>query len=260
MAAFLNFSPSGRDQSEGAGCGNSFFPQPASTKLVSGGPRASVFLRLAAGFGGALLIAAVAVRALGADAAPASSSAASGKRAAVPGSRVASKPSHSTAKGATSSSGNDAKGGAQNSPFGMLKFSADNGPIQIKADSLSLDYKSNSVEFTGAVHAIQSGTTLTSKTLKVIYGEKFGDIKEVIALGDVKMTQGGRWATGQRAVLDEVKHTVEMTGEPVIHDGPDQVAGRRIIIYLDTEKSYVEGASAVIFPRPSGKKDNEPGD
>jgi hypothetical protein len=29
MAASLNFSPSGRDQSEGAGCGNSFFPQPA---------------------------------------------------------------------------------------------------------------------------------------------------------------------------------------------------------------------------------------
>ena len=57
------------------------------------------------------------------------------------------------------------------------------------------------------------------------------------------MTQGGRWATGQRAVLDEVKHTVEMTGQPVIHDGPDQVAGRRIIVYLDTEKSFVEGAT-----------------
>jgi lipopolysaccharide export system protein LptA len=153
----------------------------------------------------------------------------------------------------------DAKN-AQNSPFGMLKFSADNGPIQIKADSLSLDYKGNSVEFKGAVHAIQSGTTLTSKTLKVIYGQKFGDIKQVIALGDVKMTQGGRWATGQRAVLDEVKHTVEMTGEPVIHDGPDQVAGRRIIIYLDSEKSFVEGASAVIFPRANGKGDHESGE
>ncbi len=29
-AAFLNFSPSGRDKSEGAGGGNSFFPQPAN--------------------------------------------------------------------------------------------------------------------------------------------------------------------------------------------------------------------------------------
>ena len=142
----------------------------------------------------------------------------------------------------------------------MLKFSADNGPIQIKSDSLSLDYKSNSVEFIGNVHAEQSGTTLISKSLKVLYGEKFGDIKEVIALGDVKMTQGGRWATGQRAVLDEVKHTVEMTGQPVIHDGADQVAGRRIIVYLDTEKSFVEDARAVIIPRTAGKSDHEAGD
>jgi lipopolysaccharide transport protein LptA len=161
---------------------------------------------------------------------------------------------------ASATAAGDSKGGTQSSPFGMLKFSADNGPIQIKSDSLSLDYKANSVEFSGNVHAVQSGTTLISKTLKVLYGEKFGDIKEVIALGDVKMTQGERWATGQRAVLDEVKHTVEMTGQPVIHDGADQVAGRRIIVYLDTEKSFVEDARAVITPRTSGKNDHETGD
>ncbi len=149
----------------------------------------------------------------------------------------------------------DAQTGAQGSPFGMLKFSANNGPIQIKADSLSLDYKNNLVEFDGGVHATQSGTTLTSKSLKVIYGAKFGDIKQVIALGDVKMTQGGRWATGQRAVMDEQKHTVEMTGQPVIHDGPNSVAGKKIIIYLDSEKSFVDEATAVIFP--NNKADHE---
>ena len=203
---------------------------------------------------GTLLVAVLASQARCADPAPAATSAA----AAAPG--MASKPAPAKAKASGSHGTKDAPGAGQNSPFGMLKFSADNGPIQIKADSLDLDYKGNSVEFKGAVHAIQSGTTLTSKTLKVIYGEKFGDIRQVIALGDVKMSQGGRWATGQRAVLDEVKHTVEMTGEPVIHDGPDQVAGRRIIIYLDSEKSFVEGASAVIFPRTNGKSDHEPGD
>ena len=175
---------------------------------------------------------------------------------------VASRHTPSKVKAKAKASGgqqaaNDSKTGGQGSPFGMLKFSSDNGPIQIKADSLDLDYKNNQVEFNGDVHATQSGTTLTSKSLKVLFGAKFGDIKQVIALGDVKMMQGGRWATGQRAVLDEVKHTVEMTGEPVIHDGPDSVAGRRIIVYLDTEKSYVEGASAVIFPRSNGKSDHE---
>jgi lipopolysaccharide export system protein LptA len=156
----------------------------------------------------------------------------------------------------------DNQAASQNGPFGMLKFSSDNGPIQIKSNSLNLDYKNNTVDFIGDVHATQSGTTLTSKALKVLYGAKFGEIKQVIAMGDVKMTQGGRSATGQRAVLDEVKHTVEMTGAPVIHDGPDSVAGRRIIIYLDTEKSVVEGASAVIFPRNNnnGKSDHEAAD
>jgi lipopolysaccharide export system protein LptA len=235
-------------------------PNTPRTQLVGGRLRPGVIIRaLAAGLGGSLLIAAGPVQVLGVDAAS-KSAAVPASSTAAPGSRVAAKAPPGSAKGAASPKGKDAKGDAQSSPFGMLKFSADNGPIQIKADSLNLDYKGNSVEFKGGVHAIQSGTTLTSKTLKVIYGEKFGDIKQVIALGDVKMMQGGRWATGQRAVLDEVKHTVEMTGEPVIHDGPDQVAGRRIIIYLDSEKSYVEGASAVIFPRNNGKKDDEPGD
>jgi lipopolysaccharide export system protein LptA len=209
---------------------------------------------LIAALAGGLLLAAFSPQARCAGPAPAATSVA----ATAPG--AASKPAPAKVKASRSHGTKDAPGGGQGSPFGMLKFSADNGPIQIKADSLDLDYKGNSVEFKGAVHAIQSGTTLTSKTLKVIYGEKFGDIRQVIALGDVKMSQGGRWATGQRAVLDEVKHTVEMTGEPVIHDGPDQVAGRRIIIYLDSEKSFVEGASAVIFPRTNGKSDHEPGD
>lgn len=191
-----------------------------------------------------------------ADGGPARSAEPSPAAPASTAAKSPAKPAAAPKRGSTSKAASDTKGGAQNSPFGMMKFSADNGPIQIKADSLNLDYKNNTVEFTGTVHATQSGTTLTSKALKVIYGQKFGDIKQVIALGDVKMMQGGRWATGQRAVLDEVKHTVEMTGEPVIHDGPDSVAGRRIIIYLDTEKSVVEGASAVIFPRDN-KTDHE---
>jgi lipopolysaccharide export system protein LptA len=196
----------------------------------------------------------IAVGALPASAQP--SPAAVAPRTPAPG---VSKPAP-VKKAAASTPARDAKAEGDQTPFGMMKFSADSGPIQIKADSLNLDYKNNTVEFTGTVHAIQSGTTLTSKALKVIYGQKFGDIKQVIALGDVKLSQGGRWATGQRAVLDEVKHTVEMTGQPVIHDGPDSVAGRRIIIYLDSEKSVVEDAQAVIFPRDNGKADRQTAD
>jgi len=143
----------------------------------------------------------------------------------------------------------NASAGADEGPFSPFRYSANNGPVQIHSNSLNVDYKSRLVEFQGDVHATQSGTTLTSQTLKVIYGDKFNQVQKIIAVGNVKVVQGGRWVTGQQAVLDEVHHTLEMTGEPVIHDGPDKVAGNRIIVYLDSQKSFVEGASAMIFPR-----------
>jgi len=179
------------------------------------------------------------------------------------------------------------KPGNTANPFGAMGFSTDNGPINIKSDSMDLDYKRNHVTFKGHVHAVQSGTTLVSDTLSVIYvsnqnGPAHGNgadqakskpagspdpkgdpdpagmnqIKEVTALGNVKIDQGGRYATGQKAVFNQANRTVEMTGSPVIHDGPDQITGTKILIYLDSQKSVVEGAHAVIFPRKSENSDN----
>lgn len=139
-------------------------------------------------------------------------------------------------------------------PFSPFRFAAGNGPVRIKADSLSVDYKAKSVLFSGNVQATQSGATLTSSTLRVFYADKFSGIDRIVAEGDVRVRQGGRWATGQHAVLDEIHHTLEMTGQPVLHDGPNQVAGSRIIVYLDSQKSLVEGASAVIFPRTTDEQ------
>ena len=47
-----------------------------------------------------------------------------------------------------------------------------------------------------------------------------------------------------------------LTGSPVVHDGADKIAGRRITVYLNTGKSVVEGARAVIFPHQAENRDN----
>jgi lipopolysaccharide export system protein LptA len=139
-----------------------------------------------------------------------------------------------------------------------FSLSSGNGPIDISSDSLSLDYKGKSVVFRGHVRAVQSGTQLTSDTLQIVYGKDFNDIRQVIADGQVKLVQGGRWATSDHAVLDQVARTVEMTPNPVIHDGPDQITGTKIVLYLDSQKSVVEGAKAVIFPHKQETRDNIP--
>jgi lipopolysaccharide export system protein LptA len=132
-----------------------------------------------------------------------------------------------------------------------LRLSSGKDPINIKSEKLQLDYEGRSVIFSGHVRATQSGSQLTSDSLRVNYGADFRDVKEMIASGNVRISQGTRWATGDHAVLDQTRHTVTLTGSPVVHDGEDQIAGTKITVHLDTNQSDVENARAVIFPHES---------
>jgi lipopolysaccharide transport protein LptA len=143
-------------------------------------------------------------------------------------------------------------------PFDVMKPSPERGPIRIRSDTLDLDYKAKQVFYRGHVHATQADAVLESDTLQVIYGANFNDIQQVIAIGNVRMTRGADVVTGKRAVLDEGKQTVVVTGDPVIQNGRDRVAGDRILVYLEKQRSVVENAHAVLYPRQpqeaNGKK------
>ncbi len=120
-----------------------------------------------------------------------------------------------------------------------------------------MDYKQNAVTFRGHVHATQADGVLTSNTLNVKYGKDFHEVQDLAADGNVHISQGVRWCTSDHAVMDQRQHTVVLTGSPICHDAGDQIAGTRITVHLDTGKSDVETAKAVIFPRPSKTRDNE---
>lgn len=138
--------------------------------------------------------------------------------------------------------------------FGGLTSSK--GPINIRSDTLSLDYKGKKVLFTGHVHAVQQNSELTSDTLHVNYEQNFKDVKDMTADGNVRISQGARWATSDHAVMNQKIQTVVLTGNPVVHDGTDIITGDRITVHLDTGKSVVEHAHALIFPRQSQTPDN----
>jgi len=143
---------------------------------------------------------------------------------------------------------------ASNAP--LSPFSAGHGPIKITSDSLSLDYKNNAVVFSGHVHAVQSGSELTADILHVNYEKDFKEVKDMVADGNVRIVQGGRWVTSDHAIMDQKAQTVVMTGNPVAHDGQDQITGTKITTYLQTGKSVVDGASAIIYPKQSNSPDN----
>ncbi len=145
---------------------------------------------------------------------------------------------------------------AAESPFGGFAGKSNHAPINIVSDQLNLDYKNNVIVFTGHVHAVQADSELTSDTMRVLYGKDFHQVRQVFADGNVRMSQDQRWATGDHAVLDEALHTVVLTGNPVVHDGSNQVAGSKITVFLQTGQSEVEQPKVVIFPAGTKSQDN----
>ncbi|MBI5287295.1 MAG: lipopolysaccharide transport periplasmic protein LptA, partial [Deltaproteobacteria bacterium] len=128
-------------------------------------------------------------------------------------------------------------------------------PIIITSNTMEAIKKERLVIFKGKVVAQQKEFTVYSDELYVYYneGEK-EDIREIIAVGNVKMTQLDRVATGDRAVYYSGERRIVLTGNPQVQQGSDTVRGEKVIVFLDEDKSFVEGTEknrvkAVIFPK-----------
>jgi lipopolysaccharide export system protein LptA len=156
---------------------------------------------------------------------------------------VATEPSASVANG-------DPRGLFNNFSLGSSKE-----PIHVSADMLEFDYKNQVLVYRGGVEVTQGDLSLRSKTLTVHFDEKATDrdrLRQIVAEGEVRIGKGERFATGGRAVFDQTTKTVTLTEDAVLHDGPNLVAGDRVVVYLDEGRSVVEGGDqrvhAVLVP------------
>ena len=163
-------------------------------------------------------------------------------------------------------------------------------PITITSDNLEYQYKDGIIIYRGDVLAVQGEIKVRSNELHITLqksddpanggkasaakaADDLGDtdtskVQEVIATGSVRIDQGTRWAVGGKATFDQLNRTLVLTENPVLHDGPNEVAGDRVIVYLDEDRSIVEGGrkrvKAVLFPsndtgKPAGKDGATPG-
>jgi lipopolysaccharide export system protein LptA len=154
--------------------------------------------------------------------------------------------------------------------FDAFELGGRKGPITITADGLEYDYKSNIVVYRGDVLATQDQVKLRSDTLTVTFasqapgnppaaGRGSQRVDQIVAVGKVRIDHGTRWATGGRAVFDQSKRTLVLSETPILHDGGNEVAGDRVIVYLDEDRSVVEGGrkrvKAVLQPGQGGSED-----
>ena len=124
---------------------------------------------------------------------------------------------------------------------GIGGFTASRAPIDISSDTVEADQKTNKVVFKGNVVAKQEDTTLYANTVTILYDPNTKKLKEIIAVGNVKVVQLERRATSQKATFDQDKNKVIFDGDAVVREGANVIRGERIVYYVDEGRSVVEG-------------------
>ena len=131
-------------------------------------------------------------------------------------------------------------------------FADKDTPLVITADSMELQRKKNTIIYRGNVLVEREDVRIASDVLSARYDPENSVLKSVVAEGKVRVNQGGREMTGDKAVFDGLKETIIVSGNTVVRDGKNSISGDRITIYVKEDRSVVENTEgrvkAVIFP------------
>jgi lipopolysaccharide export system protein LptA len=151
----------------------------------------------------------------------------------------------------------------------LSQFMVKEKPIQITSDKMEVSQKDGTIVFEGHVVAQQENLTMVGKKLVVVAvkekatpknakadAEQSGVINRVDRIevtGDVKITQGDKLATCDKAVYYRQDQKIVLSGNPQVSQGKDVLNGRVITLYLLEERSVIEGGGqnpvkATIYP------------
>lgn len=154
------------------------------------------------------------------------------------------------------------------------KFATSQSPIYITADRMEVRQEEKIVTFEGHVVVKQDDAVITGNRLKVVglstdkedksakkvnkadKGDSAGMAEKIDYIeveGDVKVTQQDRIATADKAIFYQQDQKIILRGHPTVTKGKDKIEGSVITIFLQQNRSVVEGGKeipvqAVLFP------------
>lgn len=113
-------------------------------------------------------------------------------------------------------------------------------PLEIQALRSTWDLKARVARFEGGVKVVRGGVELRCDTLEVRYADA-DRIDRVVATGNVRVRQGERRATADTAELVGATGEITLAGAPHLFEGPNELVGSRIVLWLDDERATCEG-------------------
>ena len=154
---------------------------------------------------------------------------------------------------------------AQGTEVAMSGLKRDpNAPVEVTADQLQVDQKAGTAVFSGNVLVVQGTMRLAAAEIQVIYARSAdgteadtSKIDHMVATGGVTMTTDTEAAKSAEATYAPDSGEVVMTGDVVLTQGDNTMAGQKLTVDLDTGTGHMDGRVRTVI-QPSQKDPAKP--
>lgn len=128
-------------------------------------------------------------------------------------------------------------------------------PVEVTADSLTVNQADGSALFEGNVVAVQGDLRLAAAAVLVEYSEG-GGIDRLTATGGVTLASATDAAEAREAVYVVATGIVTMTGDVLLTQGQAVITGQRLVLDLEAGTGRMEGRVQTVFTPGAGKARN----
>ena len=133
---------------------------------------------------------------------------------------------------------------AQNSVSALKGHNAD-APIDVAADRIEVQDRSDRAVFVGNVHVRQATLTLDTARLTVAYSSGGGiQIRRLDASGGVVVKSPSETARGNFGIYDLDRKLITLVGGVQLSRAGSQINGQRLTIDLNSGRAVVDGGPA----------------
>ena len=120
-------------------------------------------------------------------------------------------------------------------------------PVEVAADSLTVDQDTGTAVFSGNVVIGQGDLRLSASSVRVIYDEATGDITKLNASGGVTFVTATEAAEAQTAAYDLTSGTIVLTGDVLLTQGASALSANQMTVNVNTGTAQMSGRVRTVF-------------
>ena len=130
-------------------------------------------------------------------------------------------------------------------PVSALKGHDSNAPVDVAADRIEVQDRSDRAVFAGNVHVRQQELTLDTARLTVAYSSAGSiQIRRLDASGGVTVKSPSETARGDFGIYDLDRKLITLIGAVQLNRSGSQINGQRLTIDLNSGRAVVDGGPA----------------